>query len=258
MDTRRAALLRWFAHAGDRYVEEYLGPSHWDVNRLRSDACYGLRLFLSRYAYERNGAPRGFRIAAVKAVATAWPDVSRVPDEYRHYYGGKRFERGNPAFDPALVNLDIPSVIAAVEAGHLPDAFTALRLRGVGTKIRSLFLRDIVAVTQSEARLATLRDHLYCQPIDVWVEMSVRALELSTPADMDAQSWQALGLSHTHGVVAAALITAAREADVSPLRVNQGMWYFCAKAVADATRLDALVRTGDAADLSRELELVQL
>lgn len=256
VDSGAVSLLHWFAHVGDRYVAEHLSPAHIDVKRLRTDPCYGLRLFFRHSAYERSGAPRGFRIAAVKAIASAWPDLSQVPRLYAQYYGGKRNERNNPAFDPRLASLDIPTLVALVETGNLHDAFNALRLRGVGPKIRTFFLRDLVTVTGSESRLSMVEDFLYCQPIDVWVRETTKVLDLPPPSNAESRPWGAMGLNDEDGVAAVALIAAARLAEVSPLRVNQGVWYFCAHAVGDVARLRTLVRQRDPAVLSHELELV--
>jgi len=54
------ALLRWFASCGDRYVTSHLG--HIDTKLLSSDSNYGLKAFLFGWAFERAGAPRGYRI----------------------------------------------------------------------------------------------------------------------------------------------------------------------------------------------------
>jgi hypothetical protein len=214
-------------------------------------------LFLRHYAYERSGAPRGSRIAAVKAVSLAWPDLSRVPALFAHFYGGKRNEPNNPAFDPALVNLDIPALVATVEAGNLRDAFRMLRLRGIGPKIRTFFLRDAVTTTQSESHLLSLEDYLYCQPVGIWVLKTVTALDLPVPASNSLRPWRELEFDDADGAVAVALTSAALDAHVSPVRVNQSIWYFCANAVADVPHLDALLRQRDPAALDRVLALLE-
>jgi hypothetical protein len=52
------------------------------------------------------------------------------------------------------------------------------------------------------------------------------------------------------------IIQLCRDAEVSPLRVNQGIWYFAANAVADEKRLRELIRAGDPNKLDEELELM--
>jgi hypothetical protein len=61
------AVVQWFATLGEQYSQAYL--SHLDAQGLRTNRYYGLRAFLFTWAFERAGAPRGFRIAAVKAVS---------------------------------------------------------------------------------------------------------------------------------------------------------------------------------------------
>jgi hypothetical protein len=257
MTERSAEVLRWFAQTGECYVRTNLSSSRIDIERLRSDREYGLKIFLSNWAYERSGAPRGYRIAAVKAISSTWPDLRALPAAYLRFYHGKRNEQLNPVGDPRLAQLDIPEVVAQVEQGELAAAFAGLTLRGVGPKIKAFFIRDIVTLTLSETRLDSLGNYLYCQPIDIWVRETVELLNLPAPVLPRPLSTADYGFISRDDLLAAARLTAASlQAAVSPLKVNQGIWYFCANGVADSGRLRELLSQGGASALADELALM--
>lgn len=255
MDTKQRDVLRWFADMGDIYVAHYLSPNRVDVDRMLRDSLYGLTCFLYNWAYERSGASKGYRIAAVKAVAAAWPDLGRVPDIYEELYHGKLNRQNNPALDPRLAVLSIPEIMHLVQYGEMAGAFDRLSVRGVGPKIRAFFLRDLVTMMRVEPILEAMSGGAlyYCQPVDVWVKWTLEALDLSGSVKRAPES-KAFE-EREHYELASHLIAAAHEIGASPLRINQGIWMFASNVVADQFRLQALVRQGAPA-LEQELALI--
>ena len=248
-------VLRWFAGIGEkRYLASWL--AHNSVNRLRNDPEYGLKMFLFGYAYERSGAPRGYKIAAIRAVSAAWPNINEACARYREFYLGKKHEAANPLFDPRLEKINVPAIIKFVEQGDLATAFDKLSINGVGHKIKSFFLRDLVALTESEDRLRDRSSYLYCQPIDVWIRFTVDELNPQLPAAEIAIDHSKLGLSRVDADRAMKLTDAALKAGASPLKVNQGIWYFCENAVGDRGRLTDLLQVGNIETLDHELHLM--
>lgn len=169
------SVVRWFAGCGDRYVRAYLG--HVDAPRLAVDKHYGLKLFFFSWAFERAGAPGGYRIAAVKAVSRLERSQEKLPALFKKFYGGKPNVKANPVTDPAISNLDIPAIVQMVRDGALREAFERLALKGVGPKLRAFFLRDLVTLLKAEPKLSDdLEAYLWCQPIDVWVRFAAEEL----------------------------------------------------------------------------------
>lgn len=247
-------LFRWFARLGDQYRDAYL--SHIDVNRLSTDARYGLKLFLFSWAFERAGAPRSYRIAAVKAIGSldeSQRDLRRIFGRFCH---GKKNPRGNPMMDPRVNSLDIPRVTSLVQQGSLEDAFRLLRLKGVRHKLRSFFLRDLVTLLDAHAKVTGLEQNLWCQPVDVWVRMAASHVCRGRKLNHKLPDHRRYDLSSTDMSVACQIVSASLVAEVSPLRVNQGIWHFCANAVSDEIRLADLLRAGKPELLDRELELM--
>ena len=62
------SLFSRFEQLGLVYRAAYL--SHMDTDRLRRDRQFGLCAFLFTWAFERAGAPRGYRIAAGRSAVT--------------------------------------------------------------------------------------------------------------------------------------------------------------------------------------------
>ncbi len=254
METR-IAVAQWLAAVGERYSQAYL--SHLDAQRLRSDRYYGLRAFLFTWAFERAGAPGGFRIAAVKAVSLIEEqqgDLECLSQSFSALFSGKPNARNNPVLDPRIAQCNVPSIMALVEQGRVREAFSSISLHGIGHKIKAFFLRDLVTITESEAKMtAGPESYLYCQPIDVWVRAVVGALCLQ---DVPIPDGFQIALSRADINASLRLTDLAQQAHVSPLRVNQGIWYFCSNAVADMGRLRALFKNPDVAQLDGELRLM--
>ena len=250
-------LLSWFASLGERYIEKYLSPENIDRARLLTDECYGLQQFLYRWAYERSGAPRGFRIAAVKAVAHSWPNTDSIPASFLHFYHGPPNRRLNPALDPRLAALRVPAVVQQVHDSNVRQAFISISVNGVAHKIKSFFIRDLISLYGVDVSGFSAEDHLYCQPIDIWIRETVGNLTLpqvdvAAPKSVE----RLLALSPADLDAATRLIAASLDAGVSPLKVNQGIWYFCSNAIGDRVRLGEVLAAGNLDDMHEELRLI--
>ncbi len=111
----------------------------------------------------------------------------------------------------------IEAARSEVAAGRVRDAFESLdRVRGIGPKIASFFLRD-VAVRFS---IEPLQDRELLQPIDVWVRRYVR---------------QATGATVPVGDALAAQWICANSA--APEAANQGLWYFASQIASSEVKL---------------------
>lgn len=251
---RAAATVRFLASLGDRYASTYL--THLDVPRFKGDRNCGLQAFLFQWAFERAGAPRSYKIAAVKTVSSVGRTRADFVKLFSQFCTGKKNANGNPAMDPRIADVDIPAVIRLIEKGKIGDAFALLKLRGIGHKLRALFLRDLICICGSEHLLGNrLEDYLWCQPVDVWVRLAAGALgPFASPLAIKAAAY---GSNSKDLQTASSLILRAFAAQVSPLRLNQGTWYFAANIVADDQRLSALLRAFDVNVLENELALMK-
>jgi hypothetical protein len=60
------------------------------------------------WAYERAGAPRAYRIAAIKAVSSSGRSLQRIQQLFRTFYSAKLNDSGNPARDDRMSMIDVP------------------------------------------------------------------------------------------------------------------------------------------------------
>ena len=97
---------------------------------------------------------------------------------------------------------------------------------------------------------------LWCQPIDVWVRFAAEELCRTRTFPQDPRLQRSTGLSRDDLAAARGIVELSIEAGVSPLKVNQGIWYFSANAVADEKRLRELICGGDGGKLDAELGLM--
>ncbi len=251
-------IIRWFAERGEKH-----GVGTWvetDVSKLRADQYYGLKCFLL-YANQRNGCPRGYAVAGIKAVSICERDgrsLKELPSIFEDLYLGSKNRRAMPAMDPRFAELNVPRIVAQVEAGEMRAAFCALDLRGAGHKIKSFFLRDIAITTKSDRHSWTPGEqYIYCQPIDIWVRLTVGCLMKNALEGFRIPALPAVyGFYGDDKKKAAQLIALSLEAGVSPLHVNHGIWYFGRHGVEEAGRLQHLLQTGEADVLRAEIDLM--
>jgi hypothetical protein len=225
------------------------------INRGIRDNRYALKLFFFTWAFERANAPRAYRIASVKASSDLDGSQDELPSLFGKFCGGKHNPKANPITDTRIAKFDILGVIRLIAEGSVHRAFDNLSLSGIGPKIRAFFLRDIITLLNVEPKLKNNHDNfLWCQPVDVWVRAV--AQELYGARKPSFKNVPKCPLSREDRIATWHIVQLSREAGVSPLKVNQGIWYFSLNAVADMKRLQTLVRTGDETVLSNEMELM--
>jgi hypothetical protein len=121
-----------------------------------------------------------------------------------------------------------------------------------------LFLRDVVTLVRVERNFA--RDpekYPWCQPIDVWVRTVAKELRNSKLIGPAPRSGRRFRLSRSDRKPAWGVVQLSFDAGVSPLKVNQGIWYFASNAVAETDRLRKLIHTGSPKRLDAELALIR-
>lgn len=193
-----------------------------------------LRLFAGQYAYERQGRASSYPHAADFAIKkTLALDAAEIWRAFRGELDGLRPNaKLNPLYHTgARCNCvccifagdgGVEDVIDAtgreLAAGRVRDAFDRLdRVRGVGPKIASFFLRDVAVWFKIEP---AREDRELLQPIDVWVRRSVTRL--------------------TEGAVQSSDVLFARwicANSAVPEAANQGLWYFGSQIAYSEVRL---------------------
>jgi hypothetical protein len=225
--------IRKLLHFGERYRNEYLRPvSKEDLER---DWYGGLSLFLSDSFYQGRLDEVSEKVEkAARAVldkcfcghdvsALTGCDFDSLLRDLLAVIGKGKVGKGRDAEMvveifrfvsrlPEEKNLTRYSV-AAIEHGDiqtLREGF--MGIRGIGPKIASLYLRDLVDIYDLESKI-TSEDLGFLQPIDVWVrrvahKTGILGDEKLSDADIQKR-----------------IVCVCRGLGVSALRFNQGAWY---------------------------------
>jgi len=222
------------------YEARILGLALQRYPAAGQDPRQALALFLSFYAYERQGSSPNYAPAAVDAVMRASElSPSVIWREYKQLLRGVNLNVANNPLSPEGTEFVRkggerktwqPSIIEfAASAPDRRNLITWAReqlasertrvahshlcqINGLGPKIASFFLRDVATTYVLEPD----GDRHLLQPVDVWVRRlaSLTCGRGELPSD---------------SACAQAVVESALAVGASPERVNQGMWYFASQ-----------------------------
>jgi len=246
-------IIEFYSNIGKNYVDNIL--SIVDINKLKQNQNYANKMFFYYWAYERQGAPMGYKIAAIKAIETVRNgDYSK---EFSKYYKGKPNKRNNPILDKRINSLNIVNIVDSIEKRKYKEAFEALALNGIGHKIRAFFIRDIVYLLNLEKiDKIEFTDYLFMNPIDVWVRLTVEYLKLEEPDNISLKP-STYHLESKDFKIALSLTNACMELNVSPLLTNMGIWYYASHFIADSQRLKFLIESKSVEKLVSEMNIMK-
>ena len=263
-----------FAQLGMLFQARFLRPLWQKYSSRDTDDWEAVGLFLTGYAFERQGAKPDYRHVADHVVRElvrqgcllAHPTTAeKTWKMFRKYSGEVRLNYANNPLCPQMTSYtrktgsattysksvfeflnDLltsgipPNIVVLAKTGiqlnRTRDVHHALQhINGIGPKIASLFLRDIAVMYN----VFPAKDRHLLQPVDVWVK---RAFEK---------------LTHHHNLdietIQRGIIKEAVRVGVLPEAVNQGMWYFSSQIADSEYRLsEALGDIGYANALLQE------
>jgi hypothetical protein len=217
---------------------QYMRPL-WKKYNL-NDTVDAASLFLEGYAFERQGRSPAFSPAAVASISNC--RKAHISEDFplaawEHFCGLLNNQGLNPKLNPlfhhnnscnciwCILKLEnmILSSKNALQSGQTKEAWKKLvRIRGIGPKIASLFLRDVAIIYEDELLPAKDDDRWLLQPIDIWVRRIVMHLDKS------------INNKSRYEEIAKWIV---KESE-NPEYCNQGMWYFGAKIAQTEFKLD--------------------
>lgn len=203
--------------------------------------------FLKSYAYERQGAPaaypeiaskcvkrkydngKGWGVPTEKEAMEIWKEYKRIAKEESGLWDGKRGKvkvnaksnpmnpkksKSNEGIITKLAQNKISSIGRHVnnlmKAGETKRAYNFLTgIRGVGKKISSFYLRDVVYLS-SDLNENQISDLYLLQPIDTWLNQTLSVILENPPNRL--RDKQRL------------IIKLCEKADISSIYFNQGAW----------------------------------
>lgn len=233
-------MLGIFNDASTIFRKLYQEPFWRKYSANLADPREAASMFLEGYGFERQGRNPSFSPAAVDAikksvVASGFPHT--VYKEFSNLLDNKGLNpKNNPLYHPCWMTCPISIPLNScgciwcvlgednivliskkdLENGQIRKALDRLRkIRGIGNKIASFFLRDLV-IEYDLGDSIPYQDRWLLQPIDVWVRRIVRSLSEPSMNDEKIAEW---------------IVDVCKEANQNPEQCNQGMWYFGAKIV---------------------------
>ena len=250
--------LQFFEQVGCFHREMYMLPLWRKYRNHPTDIWDSLSIFLEGYAFERQGRRPDYSHAGVDAllycrhrynnnftqnlVSCIWQRFSQLLNNQRLNH------RNNPLYPSTnpnnLQNISqSPSVIEVVlrngiiqqnltfttflqnqiiQSKNVRDVFRLVKgIRGIGDKVAPLYLRDLVDVMNIP--LNNIQDRHLLQPIDIWVERTVKILTNN----------QAMNRNQ----VATWIVNSSRQYEVNPQRINMGIWFFCSNIAGSEYKL---------------------
>lgn len=103
--------------------------------------------------------------------------------------------------------------------------FMLLRnIHGIGDKVASFIMRDIVTILDVENKIV-VQNQILLQPIDRWIQ------------GMAAFIWNDLGHRTPFWLTALRVVTKCREYGFSPARFNQGAWKYGSSTIVETQRI---------------------
>jgi len=206
------------------FVARFMNPVWEACGDVEHDGWASLRLFLLGYAFERQGRSADYAPAAAETIdeirqapfaakmaGQAWERFAEKLNNEKLNHQNNPLHSGGGQMSAVELAAALPEPMVTwakkmVGSGKVRRAHAQLqRIRGIGPKIASFFLRDVAV----KYHLAPGEDRDLLQPVDTWVEFVVQ--RLSGDGTKDRTSCARFIVENA----------------TAPERANQGMWYFC-------------------------------
>ena len=196
------------------------------------DSHQALVCFVQNYAYERQGSAAAYPVIAEKSIEKVLSnriglidlnDAKRVWKIYKEiakneFNNLKINATHNPLNSDngiltTMVNEQIKNLAVYVrdmiQNGNTRKVHKLLvNVRGIGTKITSFYMRDIVYLGGLDE--LKIKDAHYLQPIDTWLEQTLSIILEDVPKKLEEKQ--------------RTIVELCKEADVSQIAFNQGAW----------------------------------
>jgi len=230
-------------------------------NEQFEDNYQALICFYENYAYQRLGAARAYPEIAVKALQNRFNlsiksiTITDATEVWKNYQEIARNEYNNLGVnkthnpmnsDDGLLTImaekNIINIASHVrnllknnqtrEAHELVDD-----VRGTGTKIASLYLRDVAYLGKLPENM--IKDPYYLQPVDTWIEQTLSIIFGNEKPKVLKEKQELI-------------IKLCEKANVSPIAFNQGAWMLGSQVAGSYLAFQQLARGQNAKIIIKE------
>lgn len=244
----------------DRYIISNLKDV--DVRRMMEDKTYAQVMFYKKWAFERFGAPKRFKVIAMKcALSRSWPVLSKYLKNDRRLN-----KKNNPLFEEGSDKSgyvfrknapDISKIVRKINSKRpesLKEAFSDLSMPGVSHKIKTFFLRDVFFLLNRKP--TSIEQGLYLFPVDIWIKKFLENIDLPDSdinqkiKKRDYQGIQELGLARK-------AVDFCLKEGISSLRLNMGIWKYCSECIQSEEYLRKLLKAKKISSVRKEFVLLK-
>lgn len=228
-----------------------------------------LAIFLEGYAFERQGRSPNYSHAAVDSLIHCCShgnmNAISVWNEFRDSLDNQKLNhRNNPLYPSSNPDnkTNVGNKKSAIELVSGSNANTALpaclrdiinhqqsigevfktlkSIRGIGDKIASFYLRDLVSVLKID--MDGIPDRYLAQPIDIWIRRTVKTLaDDSEMKDSEVAKW---------------IVDESARYGLNPEFINMGIWFYCARIAGSQYRLNqSLANLAEARSLIEDFRM---
>ncbi len=250
--------LQLFQDVSCLYCQMFMIPLWNKYSDYQNNIVDSLAIFLEGYAFERQGRRPDYFHVAVDSLIRCNNDLTAICvwNNFKQSLNNQRLNhRNNPLYpssnpdniqninnkmsvievvsrfqNPVTLSQNIYNLI--IQNNDIIQSFNFLRaIRGIGNKITSFYLRDLVVVLRLNLTNVQNRDLL--QPIDIWVERTVQHLTGNQ--------------NITRTQVANWIVTNSLHYNFSPEYINMGIWFYCVLIANSEYRLSRSLQNIDMA-----------
>jgi len=251
--------LQLFENISCLYRHMLMLPTWNKYSNYQNNIWDSLSIFLEGYAFERQGRRPDYCHAAVDSLIHCRQQNNLDPDciwnTFKKFLDNQKLNhRNNPLYPSTnpdnitgignkhslievILNDDFSNRTLTSFVQHKIDVnknimeiFDFLKLiRGIGDKIASFYLRDLVVVVG--INVADINKREYLQPIDIWVERTVK--KLAGNKNMSIRQ------------IAKWIVINCIQNNLNPEHVNMGIWFFCASIANSEYRLNQALANMD-------------
>jgi hypothetical protein len=238
-DSAQIAVATRLANFASIYRNAYINGENF--KRQFNDNYTALQCFLENYAYERQGSAKAYPLIAKQTIekifhgklekvthsqiTEAWATYTTIAAQ--DYNGLKTNASHNPMHNhqgilSTMADYNVSNIAnyvkKLIEEGNTKSAHTFLDgIRGIGTKIASFYLRDIVCL--AEINENQIRDSFYLQPLDTWLEQTFSLIMNKSNVSLEDKQ--------------KTFVELCREAGCSSIAFNQGAWVLGSQIAGD-------------------------
>lgn len=247
------------------YIKSNLCDIDWE--RMRKDKVYARVMFYKKWAFERSGAAKRFRVIAMKCAASEnWDTAIKefLKNEMSlNKMNNPLFQKEGASYIERRFPPEISDLVVSLDdfENNIGDIFNEnLSMPGIGHKIKSFFLRDMCFLSNKFCvKSLKVSHYLYLFPMDTWVIKFLKFLRdvsLLPKPEGDIEICE-LNLGKEPRLLAISAIGFCKEKNICPLHLNMGIWKYCSDFVQSEERLKMLLKSKDISLVRKEFYLLQ-